>query len=304
MPFDSLKTSCLIISKPKSLFEIFDHLLNLPTLGIILEYINCREIKISGDKIDRLLPFLSDYNHSNLAKTIDLSNKLSKPEFSGLSIERNGDFPIRILVYKGSELGSFSLNPEDRVGFELRDHVIAQPPAEFNQLFCPIPAIHKDIEFTGDREIKVLYNLLSQGDFCMKGATSSLSLWVVELCSKGKEEVPIEEGRDEPLVTKEPSHILIMIPIPGASRNLFTCLSNEGIIDKEKEDRVSFDMQFMEELSQFDSDDFFLGPRVFSQESCEACDGSLDRGRTEGFDHRGGMGFFSLSDESHDKRGK
>jgi len=228
MPFDSLKTSCLIISKPKSLFDVFDHLLNLPTLGVTLEYINCREIKISRDKIDRLLPFFSDYNHSNLAKTIDLSNKLSKPEFSGLSIERNGDFPIGILVYKGSELGSFSLNPEDRVGFELRDHVIAQPPAEFNQLFCPIPAIHKDIEFTGDREIEVLYNLLSQGDFCMKGATSSLFLWVVELCSEGKE--------------------------------------GEGIIDKEKEDKVSFDMQFMEELSQFDSYDFFLGPRVFSHE--------------------------------------
>jgi len=264
MPLDSLKTSCLITSKPKSLFEVFDHLLNLPTLGVTLEHINCREIKISRDKIDRLLPFLSDYNHSNLAKPIDLSNKLSKPEFSGLSIERNGDFPIGILVYKGSELGSFSLNPEDRVRFELRDHVIAQPPAEFNQLFCPIPAIRKDIEFTGEREIRILDNLLSQGDFCMKGATSSLSLWVVELCSEVE----------------------------------------EGIIDKEKEDRVSFDMQFTEEFSQLDSDDFFLETRVFSQESCEACDGSLNRGATEGFDHRGGMGFFSQSDESCDKRGK
>jgi len=304
MTFDSLKTSCLIISKPESLFEIFDHLLNLPTLGIILEHINCREIKISRDKIDRPLPFLSDYNHSNLAKPIDFSNKLSKPEVSGLSIERNGELPIRILVYKGTEFCPFPFNPEDRVGFELRDHVIAQPPAEFNQLFCPIPAVHKDIEFTRYREIKVLYNLLSQGDFCMKGAASSFSLWVVELCSEGEEEVSIEEGRDDPLVTKEPGHIIIMIPIPEASRNLFTVLSNEGIIDKEKEDRISFDMQFMEELSQFDSDDFFLGPSVFSQKSCEACDGSLDRGRTEGFDHRGGMGFFSQSDESCDKRGK
>ena len=78
----------------------------------------------------------------------------------------------------------------------------------------------------------------------------------------------------------------------------------EGIIDKEKEDRVSFDMQFTEEFSQLDSDDFFLETRVFSQESCEACDGSLNRGATEGFDHRGGMGFFSQSDESCDKRGK
>jgi len=226
----------------------------------------------------------------------------------------NGDLPIRKLVHsdrvgsassrKCIELYPFPLNPDDRVGFELRDHVIAKPPTEFNQIFCPIPTIHQHIEFTGDREIEVLDNLLSQGDFCMKGATSSGPLWVVELCSKGKEEVSIEECRDDPLVTEYPCQIFSMILIPGAPRNLFTCLSNDGIIDKEKEDRVSFDMQFMEELLQFDLYDFFLGPNVFTQESCEACKGSLDRGATEGFDHRGGMSLFSQSDESCDKRGE
>jgi len=80
--------------------------------------------------------------------------------------------------------------------------------------------------------------------------------------------------------------------------------ADEGIIDKENEDRVSFDMQFMEELSQFDSYDFFLGPRVFSQESFKACDGSLDRAAPEGFNHRGGMSLLSQSDESCDKRGE
>jgi len=270
MSLDSLKSFYLIISKPESLVEVFDHLIHLPTLGIILDHIDRREIKISGDKIDRSLPFLPDSNHSHLAQPIDLSNKLSQPEGSGLSIERNGDFPIRKLIHQGPELFSFPLHPEDRVGFELRDHVIAQPPAEFNQLFCPIPAIHQDIEFTRDGEIEARDNLFSQGDFGMKGTTSSCSLGVVELCSEGKEKVSIEEGGEEPLVTKEAGQTVSMIPIPGASRNLFACLSNQGIIDKQKEDRVGFDMQLMEELIQFDSDDFFLGPSVLSQESCEA----------------------------------
>jgi hypothetical protein len=48
---------------------------------------------------------------------------------------------------------------------------------------------------------------------------------------------------------------------------------------------MCFDMQLMEELIQFDSDDFFLGSGVFSQKSCEACDGSLDRGTIERFDY-------------------
>jgi hypothetical protein len=145
MPLNSLKSPYLIISKPESLFEVFDHLLNLPTLGIILDYIHRRGIKISGYKVERLLPFLFDYNYSHLANPIDLLNKLSHPEVSGLSIERNGDFSIRILGYS------------DRVGSA----------------------------FGG----KVLNNLFSQNDFCIKGATSSCSLEVVELCSEGKMEI-------------------------------------------------------------------------------------------------------------------
>ncbi len=267
-----LKASHLIISESESLFEVFDHLFDLPSFGIILDHIDGGEVEMGRDQIDGFLTFLFYPYHGHLTYSLDLPDHLSHLKGSILPVQMEGDLPIKRLTQETLEFSLFPLYPEDRIGFELRDHVIAFPSTEFNQFFAPIPTIHEEIEFTGSREFKALNHpfrqrrislrLICHIDFCMKGATSSGSLGMVELRPQGEEEVSVKEGRKHPLVAKDPDPLLSRISIPGASRDFLSTFLNQCIIDKKEKDRVGFDMKGLEEVLEFDSGDFFHRPDV------------------------------------------
>jgi hypothetical protein len=127
---------------------------------------------------------------------------------------------------------------------------------------------------------------------------------MIELGPKGQKKVFVEQGRKHPLMAKDIGHILSMIFIPRASRNLLPTLFGNGIIDNKKEDRVGFDVQGMKELLQSDFCNFFKGPDVLSQESGEARKRAVQKGMGKGLNHRGSVGFFAQLNKASDKRGE
>ena len=59
MTLNGMEIPNLIISKSEALFEVFDHLLDLPPLGVVLDHIDGRQMKIGTDQIDGFLTFFS-----------------------------------------------------------------------------------------------------------------------------------------------------------------------------------------------------------------------------------------------------
>jgi hypothetical protein len=124
---------------------------------------------------------------------------------------------------------------------------------------------------------------------------------MIEFDPKGQEEVPIEQRAEDPLMAKDVRHVLSMIFMPTTPWDFLPCLSDEGIINDEKEDRLSLDSQGVEELSQSDLYHLLGGPNVLSQESGKAGKRSMQEGKAEGLNHGGGMNFFTKLDKSDDK---
>src|SRR4030042_4674948 len=108
--------------------------------------------------------------------------------------------------------------------------MIATLSTDLSQRFGPVPAIGQDIELTRDRQCKDSKDLLSQGDFGLKGAATPRSFRVIELGPQGEEKVFVEQSREDPLMAKDIGHVLGMILMPTTARNLLTCLFNKGVI--------------------------------------------------------------------------
>jgi len=70
-----LKTSDLVSTKTEALFEVFDHLLDLPSLGVELDDIDCGKTNIGTDQVADLFSLLFDDYHGHLAQVFDGSNK-------------------------------------------------------------------------------------------------------------------------------------------------------------------------------------------------------------------------------------
>jgi hypothetical protein len=95
--------------------------------------------------------------------------------------------------------------------------------------------------------------------------------------------------------------LLRMISMPSTPWDGLPSLSNQGVIDNEKEDRLGFDAQGTKEFSQSNLDHVFCGPNILSQEPGEAAKRSLQEGKAERVNHRGGMGLPAQLDKSDDK---
>ena len=59
--------------------------------------------------------------------------------------------------------------------------MIAMHSTDLSHRFGPVPAIGQDIELARDRQCKGSDDLLRQGDFGLKGATTSRPFWMIEL---------------------------------------------------------------------------------------------------------------------------
>jgi hypothetical protein len=252
------------------LFEVFDHLFDLPAFGIVPKDIESREMEMGGNKITGLLSFFFYHHEGDLAEVLNETNKPSDPKSSVLSIK--GDRDLSVGGAKGREGGYFSSFPieeENGIGSQLRDHMITPCSTDLSQGLSPIPAICQKIDFTGDREAKPLKHLFDQEDFGLKRAASFGPFRVIEVSPEGQKEVLIKESKEDPLVAKDMGFVCSLF-MPGAAGHLCACLLGDGVIHDKKEDRMGFDPQMMEELRQSDLCDLFHGPDILSQESSKA----------------------------------
>ena len=197
----------------------------------------------------------------------------------------------------------FPADPEDGIGFELTDHMVATLSTNPSQCFGPIPAVCEKIDFTRDGESKGLEHLLGQGDFGLEGAQSFGPFRMIEFGPAGQKKVFIKQSQKYPLVAKN-ILVLRMIFMPGTSWNLLTCLLDDRVIHDKKEDRMSFDPQGVEELVQSGPCDLLHGPDVLSQESGKTGERSVEKRMSKGLNHGRSVHFFAQLDKANDKGGK
>jgi hypothetical protein len=252
------------------LFEVFDHLFDLPAFGIVSKDIESREMQIGGDKIAGFLSFFFYHHDGDFAEVLDEANKPSDLKRSVFSIEGKRDLSVgRAKGREGRYFSSFPIEEENGIGSELRDHMVTPCSTELSQRLSPIPAISQKIDLTGDREVKGLKHLFDQEDFGPKRAASFCPFRVIEMSPEGQKEVLVKESKENPLVAKDMGFVCPLF-MPGAARHLGACFLSNGVIHDKKEDRMGFDSQMMEELGQSDLRNLFHGPDVLSQESSKA----------------------------------
>jgi hypothetical protein len=186
MALNGMEVPNLIVSKSETLFEVFGHLLDLPSLRVVPEHIDGGQMKIGTDQIDGFLTFLFYDDHRYFPETLDLPDKPGDAELFGFSIDENRDLPIRRSEgQQGCHLCLLAVNPEDRIGFELRDHMIATGATHPDQGFGPVPTVGQEVEPTRDGESKLLKNLLSQGNLGLKRTAASGALGMIEFGPEG-----------------------------------------------------------------------------------------------------------------------
>jgi hypothetical protein len=242
-------------------------------------------MEIGGDKITGLLSFFSHDHDGDLAEFLDEANKSSDLKSSVLSVEGKRDLSVgRMKGREGRHLGSFPIDEDNGIGPQLRDHMVTPCSTELSQRLSPIPAICQKIDFTGDREAKRLKHLFDQEDFGSKRAASFGPFRVIEVGPEGQKEVSIKEGKQDPLVAKDMGFVCSLF-MPGTSGHLPACLLSNGIIHDNKEGRMGFDPQMMEELRQSDLCDLFHGPHILSEEPGEAAERSAKKGIGKGLNH-------------------
>jgi len=179
--------------------------------------------------------------------------------------------------------------------------MIATLSTDQNQRFGPVPAIGQNIELARDRQCKGPDDLLSQGDFGLKGTTTPCPFRVIELGPQGQKKIFAEQGREDPLMTKDIGHVLGMILMPPTTRNLLACLFNKAVIHDKKEDIAGRDPQRLEELSQGSLRNLLHRPNALPQESSEAAERSAQERMGKGLHHGGSVDFFSQLDETDNK---
>jgi hypothetical protein len=252
------------------LFEVLDHLFDLPAFSIISEDIESREMEIGRNQITRLLSFFFYHHNGDFAEVLDEANKPSNLKSSVLSIEGKRDLSIgRAKGRESRYFSSFSIEEENGIGSQLRNHMVTPCATELSQRFSPIPAICQKIDFTGDRETKRLKHLFDQEDFGSKRAASLGPFRVIEMSPEGQKEVFIEESKQNPLVAKDMGFVCSLF-MPGTPGHLLACLLGNGVIHDKKEDRMGFDPQMIKELGQSDLRNLLHGPDILSQESSKA----------------------------------
>jgi len=198
-------------------------------------------MEIRGNQITRLLSFFFYHHNGDFTEVLDESNKPSDLKSSVFSIEGKRDLSVgRAKVRESRYFSSFPIEQENRIGPQLRDHMVTPCPTELSQRFSPVPAICQKVDFTGDREAKSLKHLFDQEDFGSKGAASLGPFRVIEVGPERQKKVLIKEDKQDPLVTKYMGFVGSLF-MPGASRHLPACLLGNGVIHDKKQSRMVFD---------------------------------------------------------------
>jgi hypothetical protein len=184
----------LIISESEPLFEVFDHLLNLPPLCVIFDHVDGRQMKVRTDQINGFLSLLFDDHNRHFSQILNLSDEPGDLESLGFPVHQKGNLPIgRSEGQQGGHFRFLPINPKVRIGLKLRDHMIAASPTDLDQSLCPVPTIGQYVEFTRDGKLKFFNDSFCQLNLCTEIATSLGPLGMIEFGPKGQEEVPIKQ---------------------------------------------------------------------------------------------------------------
>jgi len=205
-------------------------------------------MEIGGNQITRLLSFFFYDHNGDFAEVLDEANKPSDLKRPLLSIE--GKRGLSVGRAEGREsryFSSFPIDEENRIGPQLRDHMVTPCSTKLSQRLSPIPAICQKIDFTGDWEAKSLKHLFDQEDFGSKRATSFGPFRVIEVGPEGQKKILIEESKEDPLMAKDMGFVSPVF-MPGTTGHLLArLLGNRVIHDKEHNGMLS-DSQGVKEL--------------------------------------------------------
>ena len=89
--------------------------------------------------------------------------------------------------------------------------------------------------------------------------------------------------------------------MPSTPGDFLACLLDQGVIDNKEDDRLSFDLQGIEELVQGGLKNLFHGPDVLPQEPGETGEGSVKKGTRNRLNHRRRVDFFAQLNEAHNE---
>src|SRR4030042_1245370 len=259
-------------------------------------------MSIRANKVNGFFTFFFHHHDGHFPQTLNVSNKPGDAECFVFSIYEKGDRSEgRNEIQKAFHVRLLPMHPENGIGFELRNHMIATLSTHQNQRFGPVPAIGQDIEPTRDRQCKGSDDLLSQGDFGLKGAATPRPFWMIKLGPQGQKKIFEEQGREDPLMAKDIGHALGMILMPTTARNLLACLFNKAIIHDKKENIPGCDSQHLKELSQGDLRDLLHSPNTLAQESSETAERSTQERMSHRLYHGGGVDFLPQLAETENK---
>jgi hypothetical protein len=142
---------------------------------------------VGRNQITRLLSFLLDDDHRHQAKAFNETDKFGDLYRLAFAVKKERNFSIsRGFRIQFGNFCPFLMDPNHRIGFQLRDHMVAQLPTGFNQLFGPIPTVDQKIKLARRRQTETLKHPLGQSDFGPE-ATASFG----PLCGKGRRISPL-----------------------------------------------------------------------------------------------------------------
>ena len=75
MALDGLEVAHLVISQSQPLFEVLDHLFDLPAMGIELYDLQGGQKKVGGNQVADFFPFLLDDHYRNRPETFHHRDK-------------------------------------------------------------------------------------------------------------------------------------------------------------------------------------------------------------------------------------
>jgi len=119
----------------------------------------------------------------------------------------------------------------------------------------------------------LLEHPLGQSDFRFKRPTRRRFLGMIVLGLEGQKKILEQHGHKDPLMAEEVGHILAMILMPPATKNLFNRLPGECIIQENEEGFPIGNSQGVTELIQGGLGNLLDHRNTFSQESGEGAEG-------------------------------
>ena len=84
---DRLKGTHLIVTKAQALFEVLDHLFDLPAFRIVLDDVDGRQVDNRTDQVTDFAPFLFDDDQGHFTDALDGADELGDFESLILAIQ-------------------------------------------------------------------------------------------------------------------------------------------------------------------------------------------------------------------------